>query len=60
MKSIETNKWCIGTSWELFFNSYDSREEAIKALKDDYDCNKSPQYCEKIRRAVFGKVGEQE
>lgn len=38
MKSIETNKWCIGTSWELFFNSYDSREEAIKALKDDYDC----------------------
>lgn len=39
MKLIETNKWCTSTSGELFFDGYDSREEAIESLKDDYNCD---------------------
>ena len=37
MKSIETNEWCISTDWEYFFDDgYNSKEEAIKSIKDNY------------------------
>lgn len=39
MKLTETNKWCAGADGEFFSNIYDSREEAIERLKDNYDCD---------------------
>ena len=36
MKCIETNTWCVGTDGEFFTGGYKSKEEAIKAVKDDY------------------------
>lgn len=37
MRLIETNKWCISADGEFFSDIYDSREEAIESLKDDYN-----------------------
>ena len=37
MKSIKTNEWAISADGEFFFDSYESREEAIENLKDSYD-----------------------
>jgi len=39
MKLIETDKWCASTDREFFPGVYDSREEAIESLKDDYNCD---------------------
>lgn len=36
MKSIKTNEWAISADGEFFSDSYDSREEAIESIKDDY------------------------
>lgn len=36
MKLIETNKWCISADGEFFSDIYDSKEEAIESIKDDY------------------------
>lgn len=36
MKLIETNKWCISTDGEFFSDVYDSKEEAIESIKDNY------------------------
>lgn len=37
MKLIETNKWCISADGEFFSDVYDSKEEAIESIKDDYN-----------------------
>lgn len=37
MKLIETNEWSISADGEFFPYIYESREEAIKNLKDSYD-----------------------
>lgn len=39
MKLTKTNEWCISTDGEFFSDIYDSREEAIESLKDDYNCD---------------------
>ena len=37
MKLIETNKWCISTDGEYFFDGdYNSKEEAIESIKNNY------------------------
>ena len=36
MKLTETNKWCISTDGEFFSDVYDSKEEAIESIKDNY------------------------
>lgn len=36
MKLIETNKWCVSADGEFFSDIYDSKEEAIESIKDDY------------------------
>lgn len=36
MKLIETNKWCISADGEFFSDVYDSKEEAIESIKDNY------------------------
>lgn len=37
MKLTETNEWCISTDGEYFFDDgYDSKEEAIESIKDNY------------------------
>lgn len=38
MKRIETDIWCISTNGENFFDDdYSSREEAIEAVKEEYE-----------------------
>ena len=37
MKLIETNKWCISADGEFFSDVYDSKEEAIESIKDNYE-----------------------
>nr|DAG69811.1 MAG TPA: hypothetical protein [Caudoviricetes sp.] len=36
MKLTETNKWCISADGEFFSDVYDSKEEAIESIKDNY------------------------
>lgn len=36
MKLIETNEWCISADGEFFSDVYDSKEEAIESIKDNY------------------------
>lgn len=36
MKSIETNEWCISADGEFFSDVYDSKEEAVESIKDNY------------------------
>ena len=35
MKYTKTHKWCVSNYGEFFTNGYDSKEEAIKAVKED-------------------------
>ena len=37
MKYIETNEWCISSDGEIFIGDCGSKEEAIEAVKVDYD-----------------------
>ena len=37
MKRIETDIWSISTNGENFFDDYSSREEAIEAVKEEYE-----------------------
>lgn len=36
MKYIETNEWSISSDGEIFNDDYESKEEAIEAVKVDY------------------------
>lgn len=36
MRLIETNEWCTSTDGEFFSDVYDSKEEAIESVKDNY------------------------
>lgn len=37
MKLTKTNEWCISTDGEYFFDDgYNSKEEAIESIKDNY------------------------
>ena len=38
MKHIKTSRWCISDNGELFTNGYDSREEAIEEVRQEYGC----------------------
>ena len=38
MRLTKTNEWCISTDGEYFFDDgYNSKEEAIESIKDNYD-----------------------
>lgn len=36
MKHIETSRWCVSINGEWFTNGYDSREEAIAEVREEY------------------------